>query len=158
MATTEFSLTSGLNTIQIKVIAKDTELLPTYGSLEAAGADLRAFLTHDLVIPAGGSALVPTGLIVEIPPGYEMQIRPRSGLALKNQVTVLNSPGTIDSDYRGEIGVILVNFSNQNFVVTPYMRIAQCVIAPFIRAEFMNTTTLTSTERGAGGFGSSGTH
>ncbi len=130
--------------------------LPTYGSDEAAGADVRACLSASLKILPGERALVATGLKVEIPPGYEIQVRPRSGLALKNGITVLNTPGTIDSDYRGEIGVILINLGNEPFLVEPQMRIAQLVLAPVVRAHFVTAGEITSTARGAGGFGHTG--
>ncbi len=143
--------------IPVKCLAERKELIPQYATLQAAGADLRANLKEAISIPAHTAMLIPTGLFLEIPPGYEVQVRPRSGLALKNQVTVLNSPGTIDSDYRGEIQVILMNHSNVDFIVTNGMRIAQMVIAPCIQAEFIEAKELTTTERAAGGFGHTGT-
>ncbi len=142
----------------IKCKALDKELIPTYATSQAAGADLRAHLNEPITIPPQSAMLIPTGLFFEIPPGYEVQVRPRSGLALKNQVTVLNSPGTIDSDYRGELQVILMNHSNVDFVVTPGMRIAQMVIASCLQAEFIEAEELTATERAAGGFGHTGVH
>lgn len=144
--------------IKVKVLAKEGVQLPTYSSLEAAGADARAYLSEETVIEPGQSKLIPTGLKVEIPQGYEIQIRPRSGLAFKNQITILNTPGTIDSDYRGEIGIILINHSSAPFVVTPNMRIAQMVLAPVIQAEFALDEELVATTRGEGGFGHTGTH
>lgn len=132
--------------------------LPTYGSEEAAGADVRAFIQEDQIIPPGKSRLIPTGIRLEIPKGYEIQVRPRSGLALKHGVTVLNTPGTIDSDYRGEVGVILINHSDASFVVTPKMRIAQLVFAPVVRACYKEKERLEVTKRGEGGFGHTGTH
>ncbi len=129
---------------------------PLYASLEAAGADIRAHLEMPLTIEAGKSALIPTGLKFEIPFGYEIQIRPRSGLALKNQITVLNTPGTIDSDYRGEVKVILINHGNQPFVVQPGMRIAQIVVAPVLRARFVRVEDLAMSQRGTQGFGHTG--
>lgn len=132
--------------------------LPTYASMGAAGADVRAHLKDDLVIPPGTSALIPTGVRFAIPDGYEIQVRPRSGLALKNQITVLNTPGTIDSDYRGEIGVILMNHGKEEFVVRPGMRIAQIILAPVVRANFIVSSNLALTERGQGGFGHTGVH
>lgn len=140
----------------IEILVLTDSRLPEYASDEAAGADLRAALTQPLIIPPSTSVLVPTGLRFEIPPGYEIQIRPRSGLALKNQVTVLNSPGTIDSDYRGEVKVILINHGSELFVVEPDMRIAQAVIAPVIRARFVKVTALAESGRGVGGFGHTG--
>lgn len=145
-------------TIDIEVLVHEGAQIPAYGSAGAAGADVRACLQQPLVIPAGKSALVPTGLRMSIPEGYEIQIRPRSGLALKDQITVLNTPGTIDSDYRGEVGVILINHSTKDFVVTPNMRIAQLVVAPVCQACFFETTQLTTTHRGDGGFGHTGLH
>lgn len=131
---------------------------PHYATLEAAGADLRAHLTEVLVVGPGETALVPTGVKLEIPRGYEVQVRPRSGLALKNQVTVLNTPGTIDSDYRGEIKVILINHGKEAFTIEPGMRIAQMVVAEALRAHFISKEELTTSERGSGGFGHSGLH
>jgi dUTP pyrophosphatase len=118
--------------------------------------DLLAAVTADLVIPAGGRALVPTGLAMALPADYELQIRPRSGLALKNGITLPNSPGTIDEDYRGEIGVIVLNTGAEPFTVTRGMRIAQAVLAPVFRAAFVEVSTLDETKRGTGGFGSTG--
>jgi len=132
--------------------------LPTYGSEEAAGADVRALLQEELVIAPGESKLVRTGIRLEIPKGFEVQVRPRSGLALKHGITVLNTPGTIDSDYRGEIGVILINHGRELFVVTPKMRIAQLVFAPVLQACYREEDKLRTTERGEGGFGHTGTH
>ena len=135
--------------------------LPDYATAGAAGADLRANLmpgdrAHGLVLAPGARILVPTGLRVAIPEGFEMQIRPRSGLALKHGVGLPNSPGTIDSDYRGPLGVILVNFGQEDFVVGHGERIAQAVIAPVVRARFVEAAELDQTARGAGGFGSTG--
>lgn len=132
--------------------------LPTYGSEEAAGADVRAHISEDLVLEPGESRLIPTGLRFEIPKGFEIQVRPRSGLALKSGVTVLNTPGTIDSDYRGEVGIILMNHSKAPFIVTPQMRIAQLVFAPVIQACYKEGERLNATKRGEGGFGHTGTH
>jgi len=136
----------------------DEDLLPTYSSKEASGADIRSANREDILIPSGESKLIPTSLRVEIPTGYEIQIRPRSGLALKNQITVLNTPGTIDSDYRGEIGVILINHGKERFIVKPKMRIAQLVLSPVTRAKYVIVETLTATGRGEGGFGHTGTN
>ncbi len=133
------------------------ELIPTYGTVGAAGADVRARLDADVVIAPMKRALIPTGLRFEIPPGYEIQVRPRSGLAAKNGITVLNTPGTIDSDYRGEVAVILINLGDEPFTVTPGMRIAQIVFAPVVQAEFVRQDALAATGRGAGGFGHTGT-
>lgn len=132
--------------------------LPTYQSAGAAGLDLMAAIpAHSrLVIEPGARELVPTGLTMELPQGYEAQVRPRSGLALKSGVTVLNSPGTIDSDYRGEIGVILINLGAEPFEITRGARIAQMVIAPVTQAQFIEVSEINETSRGAGGFGSTG--
>lgn len=142
--------------IRIPTLIEDEELLPFYTTMGAAGADIKAFLKEPLIIPPGQSSLVPTGMCLAIPEGYEIQVRPRSGLALKHQITVLNTPGTIDADYRGEIKVILINHGQQAFVVTPGMRIAQLILAPVLRAHFVVCSELVTTERGAGGFGHTG--
>ena len=134
--------------------------LPSYETSGAAGADLRANFAPDdrvgVVIPAGGRALIPTGFRIEIPAGYEVQIRPRSGLALKNGITLPNSPGTIDSDYRGPLGVIIMNMGDADFHVGHGDRIAQMVVAPVLQAEFAVVDDLSDTARGEGGFGSTG--
>ena len=130
--------------------------LPFYATSHAAGADLRAAVNEEVVIEAGKSALIKTGLAMALPDNYEAQIRPRSGLALKHGITVLNTPGTIDADYRGEIGVILINHGPESFTVQRGDRIAQMIIAPFVQADFQQVSELSETERGAGGFGSSG--
>ena len=142
--------------VNIKCVASEGAIIPEYKTKGAAGADLCALLDNPLTIPAGRSALVPTGLFFEIPEGYEVQVRPRSGLAAKNGVTVLNSPGTIDSDYRGEIKVILINLGAADFTINSGDRIAQMVIAPVTQAVFTITESLSETERGTGGFGSTG--
>lgn len=137
----------------------DTSLgLPAYETEGAAGADLRANLAErqSVVLPPGGRFLVPTGLRMAIPQGYEVQVRPRSGLALKHGVTLVNAPGTIDSDYRGPVGVILINLGQDNFTITHGMRIAQMVVAPVGQAVFLSVRTLDTTPRGASGFGSTG--
>ncbi|MBR5429806.1 MAG: dUTP diphosphatase [Firmicutes bacterium] len=130
--------------------------LPEYQSEQAAGLDLAAAVTEDLLLPPLGRAAVPTGLALELPPGYEAQVRPRSGLALKQGVTVLNAPGTVDADYRGEIKVILINLGGETFRVSRGLRIAQLVVAPVTRAELEVTAELADSARGAGGFGSTG--
>ena len=130
--------------------------LPAYATDGAAGADLHARLDAPLVLPPGGRALVPTGLAIALPAGLEIQIRPRSGLALKHGITVLNTPGTIDSDYRGEIGVVLLNTSPEPFTVAPGDRIAQAVLARHETARFVEADALPPSVRGAGGFGSTG--
>lgn len=142
--------------VPVPTIIAEGAHLPIYASDQAAGADVRAHVTQDIILQPGQSALIPTGLKFAIPEGYEIQVRPRSGLAFKNGITVLNSPGTIDSDYRGELGVILINHSQQPFTVSPGMRIAQIVLAPVYRAEFLSEETLAATSRGEGGFGHTG--
>jgi dUTP pyrophosphatase len=133
--------------------------LPSYETAGAAGMDLRAAVPEDrpLILLAGKRLAVPTGLVLEIPEGFEGQVRPRSGLALKHGITCLNTPGTIDSDYRGEVKVLLVNLSDEDFEITRAMRIAQLVIAPVTRAGVEERLTASETARGAGGFGSTGT-
>jgi dUTP pyrophosphatase len=141
----------------VRVLKKDPEArLPEYETAGSSGADIRARLTEPLSIPPLGRFRVPTGLALEIPPGYEVQVRPRSGLAARYGVTVLNSPGTIDSDYRGELQIILINLGDAAFTIADGDRIAQLVIAPVCRARIEETRTLSETERGAGGFGSTG--
>ena len=131
--------------------------LPAYESAQAAGMDLLAAVEDDLVIAPGERALVPTGLAIALPPGFEAQVRPRSGLALKQGITVVNTPGTIDADYRGEVGVILINHGDASFTVDRGMRIAQMVVMPVTQAVWNEVDALTDSERGAGGFGSTGT-
>lgn len=131
--------------------------IPAYQTQDAAGADLTACLEESIVIPQGKIVMVPTGLAVAIPSGYEMQIRARSGLASKG-LLIPNAPGTIDADYRGEIKILLLNMSGEDFEITPNMRIAQAVIAPIHQANYEIVDELSETDRGAGGFGSTGTH
>ena len=131
--------------------------LPEYQSEGASGADLRAVLAEDLILKPGMRAVVSTGLILEIPRGLEGQVRPRSGMALKNGITVLNSPGTVDSDYRGEIKIILINMGESDFRVRSGDRIAQIVFSPVVRVSFQPQDAVASTQRGSGGFGSTGT-
>ena len=138
----------------IKVINKSKHDLPKYQTELSAGMDLSANLTQPVTLKSLERKLIPTGLFLELPAGFEAQIRPRSGLAIKNGITVLNSPGTIDADYRGEIGVILVNLSNEEFTVKNGDRIAQMVIAKYETASFFEVEELTETTRGTGGFGS----
>lgn len=142
--------------IAVPIHVLDEELIPAYATPFASGCDARASIPEALVILPNASALVPTGIKVELPIGFEIQVRPRSGFAAKNQVTVLNTPGTIDSDYRGEICIILMNFGKEPFIVTPKMRIAQLVLSPVIQAEFVRTSSLSTTERGEGKFGHTG--
>ena len=130
--------------------------LPAYATLGSAGLDLLAANSDDISLAPGSRVLMPTGLAIALPEGYEAQVRPRSGLALKNGVTVLNSPGTIDADYRGEIGVILINHGDAPFVVTRGMRIAQLIVAPVTQLSWAETTELPTTTRGTGGYGSTG--
>ena len=130
---------------------------PMYGSKLASGADIKANLIKDVIITPGESVLIPTGLRLHIPEGYEGQVRPRSGLALNYSITVLNTPGTIDSDYRGELKIILINHGNQDFIIQDNDRIAQIVFTPVVQAEFVQSKDLTASERGRNGFGSTGT-
>jgi len=131
--------------------------VPAYATAHAAGMDLMACISADLDLAAGRRVLVPTGFAIALPEGFEAQVRPRSGLAAKHGVTVLNAPGTIDADYRGEIGVILINHGEAAFVISRGMRIAQLVVAPVVRATWRETAALAETGRGTGGFGSTGT-
>lgn len=142
--------------IRVKVVNKGGQPLPAYETAQSAGMDLRAALEGDLVLAPGARALVPTGLFLQIPPGYEAQVRPRSGLALKRGLTVLNAPGTIDADYRGEVGVILVNLSAAEQIIAPGDRVAQLLFAPVTRGELIEVAALDETARGGGGFGSTG--
>ena len=142
--------------MKINIINKSKHFLPHYETLASAGMDVRANLDEVIILKPMQRAIVKTGLFIALPVGTEAQVRPRSGLAAKNGVTVLNSPGTIDADYRGEIGVILINLSLKNFTINDGERIAQLVIAKHERAEWREVTELDDTERGAGGFGSTG--
>lgn len=143
--------------VKIKQLPHGTNMnLPNYATSHSAGMDLMAAISEDIIIKKGERKLVPTGIAIALPDGYEAQVRPRSGLALKNGITVLNTPGTIDADYRGEVGVILINLSDENFTITRGMRIAQMVIAPYIQAKMVQVEDLDSTSRGTGGFGSTG--
>ncbi|WP_299213082.1 dUTP diphosphatase [uncultured Aquimarina sp.] len=142
--------------MQINIINKSSHELPHYETIASAGMDLRANISEPITLKPLERTLVKTGLFIELPVGFEAQVRPRSGLAAKKGVTVLNAPGTIDADYRGEIGVILVNLSNENFVIENGERVAQLVIAKHERAEWNEVAELSETSRGAGGFGSTG--
>lgn len=142
--------------MEVKVINKSKNALPHYETPLSAGMDVRADLNEAVTLAPLGRALIPTGLYVELPAGYEMQVRPRSGLAAKHGLTVLNSPGTIDADYRGEVKVILANLSDTPFTIEPGERIAQLVVARHERVEWVESEALSDTERGAGGFGSTG--
>ena len=141
--------------MQIKLLHPHTPL-PAYATLGSAGMDLCAMINEDIVIHPGKRVLIPTGLSLEIPEGFEVQIRPRSGLALKHGLTVLNAPGTIDSDYRGEVQVILINLGEDDVMITPMMRIAQMVMAPVVQAKISVVEELSKTKREADGFGSTG--
>ena len=140
----------------IKIINKSQHALPNYETIASAGMDLRANITESILLKPLDRAIIKTGLFIELPIGYEAQVRPRSGLAAKKGITVLNSPGTVDADYRGEIGVILVNLSNEEFIVENGERIAQLIIAKHERAEWIEVQELSETSRGEGGFGSTG--
>ena len=142
--------------MQVKVINKSKHALPAYATEAAAGMDLRANLSEPVVLKPLERRLIPTGLFIELPVGYEAQIRPRSGLAIKKGITVLNSPGTIDADYRGEVCAILVNLSSEEFVVEDGERICQMVIARHEQAHWLEVDALGDTERGTGGFGHTG--
>jgi dUTP pyrophosphatase len=143
--------------MEIKIINKSQHALPNYESVASAGMDLRANLSEPVTLQPLDRAIIKTGLFIELPIGYEAQVRPRSGLAAKKGITVLNAPGTVDADYRGEIGVILVNLSNEAFVVEDGERIAQLIIAKHERAAWIAVQELSETNRGEGGFGSTGT-
>ncbi|MBR5964767.1 MAG: dUTP diphosphatase [Treponema sp.] len=145
-----------MSEVLIKVVAQEGSAIPEYKTLGAAGADVCALVDSPVELNPGDRALIGTGLFFAIPDGYEIQVRPRSGLAAKNGVTVLNTPGTIDSDYRGELKVILINLGKEKFTVNKGDRIAQIVAAPVTRAAFAVVDSLDQTERGAGGFGSTG--
>lgn len=142
--------------MQIKIINKSTHQLPAYETVHAAGMDLRANIEAQIIIKPLQRSLIPTGLFIELPQGYEAQIRPRSGLAYKHGVTVLNSPGTIDADYRGELKVLLINLSDTDFVVNNGERIAQMVVAKHETVVWQETAQLSDTDRGAGGYGHTG--
>ena len=142
--------------MKVKVVNKGHQPLPVYATAQSAGMDLRANISEPITLRPMERRLIPTGLFMALPPGYEAQVRPRSGLALKRGITVLNAPGTVDADYRGEVGVLLVNLSTEDFVINDGERIAQMVIARHETAEFVEVEELDSTERGAGGYGHTG--
>lgn len=142
--------------IKVKVVNKGNQPLPEYATEQSAGMDLRANTDEPIVLKPLERKLIPTGLHIALPAGYEAQVRPRSGLALKKGVTVLNSPGTIDADYRGEVGVILINLSQDDFIIESGERIAQMVIAKHEQADFIQVESLDETERGEGGYGHTG--
>ncbi|MCR5198432.1 MAG: dUTP diphosphatase [Prevotella sp.] len=142
--------------MKIKVVNRGHQPLPAYATAQSAGMDLRANISEPVVLRPMERKLIPTGLFIALPPGYEAQVRPRSGLALKRGITVLNAPGTIDADYRGEVGVLLINLSAEDFVINDGERIAQMVIARHENGEFIEVEALDETERGAGGYGHTG--
>lgn len=142
--------------MKIKIVNKSRHKLPEYTTEHAAGMDIRANIDDDVVVEPLARVLIPTGLFIELPEGYEAQIRPRSGLAINKGITVLNSPGTIDADYRGEVRIILINLSSEKFVIKDGERICQMVIAKHEKAEWLVSETLVNTERGEGGFGHTG--
>lgn len=147
---------STLNIKIKKINPENNQNLPSYATSDSAGMDLTATVTEDVVLAPGERKLIPTGIAIELPQGYEAQIRPRSGLALKSGLSLVNAPGTIDADYRGEIGVIMINHSNTDFTVTPGMRVAQMVVAKYERVSWNIVEELGESERGEGGFGSTG--
>ena len=142
--------------MKVQVVNKGHQPLPAYATVQSAGMDLRANIDEPIVLKPLERRLIPTGLHIALPAGYEAQVRPRSGLALKKGITVLNSPGTIDADYRGEVGVLLINLSQEDFVVNDGERIAQMVMARHEQAEFVEVDVLDETERGEGGYGHTG--
>ena len=142
--------------VEIRVVNKGRQPLPAYATKQSAGLDLRADIDEDVILQPLQRQLIPTGLHIALPEGYEAQVRPRSGLALKHGVTVLNTPGTIDADYRGEIGVVLVNLSRDSFTVHPGERVAQLVVARYEQADLVSVDVLDETERGEGGYGHTG--
>lgn len=143
--------------VKVKIVNKGRQQLPAYATSQSAGMDIRANIETSVELQPLERRLIPTGLFMALPEGFEAQVRPRSGLALKHGITVLNTPGTIDADYRGEVGVVLVNLSNTPFTIEPGERIAQMVIAKYEQAELVEVEELDETERGAGGYGHSGT-
>jgi len=143
--------------MKVKIVNKSAFEIPKYATPQSAGVDLRANISESIVLKPLERKLIPTGLFIELPDGYEAQIRPRSGLAIKSGISLVNTPGTIDPDYRGEIGVIVINLSNDEFILNPGERIAQMVICKFERVEWESVSDLSESERGAGGFGSTGT-
>ncbi len=148
-----------MNTVEVAVVRLDNGAdlpLPTYATPDSAGIDLLAAVDADITIEPGARALVPTGIAIALPVGYEAQVRPRSGLALRDGVTVLNSPGTIDADYRGEVGVILANLGDKSFLIQRGSRVAQLVVAPVVRLTWSEVPELPDSDRGSGGFGSTG--
>lgn len=146
-----------MNTIEVKIVNHSHHPLPQYGTLQAAGMDVRAYLADgSITLKPGERKLIPTGLHIQLPSGYECQIRPRSGLALKHGITIVNSPGTIDADYRGEIGIILMNCGDKDFVINDGERICQMVVKEYTQVEWCQVSQLEDSERGEGGFGHTG--
>lgn len=143
-------------TTTVKIVNKSKNPLPAYATELSAGMDLRADLADAIVLAPGERRLIPTGLYVELPDGYELQLRPRSGLALRHGIGLVNSPGTVDADYRGEIGVIVINYGSEPFTVSPGDRICQAVVSRYAKVEWIQTESLSETSRGEGGFGHSG--
>lgn len=142
--------------MKVQIINSSKHTTPQYATELSAGMDLRANIDETIVLKPMERRLIPTGLSIALPDGYEAQVRPRSGLAYKKGITVLNSPGTVDADYRGDIGVILINLSNEDFIIEDGERIAQLVVAPYTKVEWKEVSELSDTDRGAGGFGSTG--
>lgn len=142
--------------MKVKIVNKSSHTIPEYSTTQSSGVDLRANLTEPVILKSNERGLFKTGLFLEIPDGYEAQVRPRSGLALKKGITVLNSPGTIDADYRGEIGIILINLSQEDFTVNNGERIAQLVFSPYSKVDLLQVEGLEESNRGLGGFGSTG--
>ena len=142
--------------VKVSIINRSHHALPSYSTPLSAGMDIRANLEEPITLQPGERRLIPTGIFIALPEGYEAQIRPRSGLALKHGITVLNSPGTIDADYRGEVGIILINHSDKAFVIEDGERVGQMVVTQYSRVEWNETDSLDETERGAGGFGHTG--
>jgi dUTP pyrophosphatase len=146
------------DTLPVRITNRSRHPLPSYATAHSAGMDLRANLEAPIILAPGQRALIPTGLYLELPEGTEAQVRPRSGLAFKHGITVLNSPGTIDADYRGEVGVLLINHGQEPFTVNDGERVAQLVVATYVRVSLAESADLRASERGAGGFGHTGTH
>lgn len=145
-----------MDKVRVRIVRKTLNELPEYGTLDSAGMDVRANIEEPLTLQPLERRLIPTGLFIELPRGYEAQMRPRSGLALKHGISLVNTPGTIDADYRGEIGIILINLSQGAYTLQPGERICQMVVAPYTRVEWDEVESLTDSERGAGGFGHTG--
>ncbi len=145
-----------LENMKVKIVNRSDNALPEYSTSHSAGMDIKAFLSDSITIRSGEITLIPTGLYIELPDGYEAQIRPRSGLALKHGITILNAPGTIDADYRGEIGIILINHSPSDFVINNGDRICQMIVTEYTKVEWLSANELNESKRGDGGFGHTG--